>query len=63
MDELGATFGPVSEYLRRQRMNAAAATVARFEDGHRPARARKLSRRHQAGSSRADDQDMGTIRT
>ena len=63
MDELGATFGRIPEYLRRLRKNAAAATVSRFEDGHRPARARKLSRSHQAGSSRADDQDMATIKT
>jgi hypothetical protein len=59
MDELGATFGRVSEYLRRQRMNAAAATVSRFEDGHLLASARKLSSGHQTGSPRADDQDMG----
>jgi hypothetical protein len=59
MDELGATFGRVSEHVRGQRMNAAAATVARFEDGHLLIRARKLSSGHQAGSPRADDQDMG----
>ena len=40
-------------------MNAAAATVSRFQDGHLLARARKLSSGHQAGSPRADDQDMG----
>lgn len=55
MDELGATFGRVAEYLRRQRMNAAAATVSRFEDGHLLTRARKLSSGHQAGSPRTDD--------
>ena len=63
MDEFGATFGRVSKYLRGQRMNAAAATLSRFEDGHRLAGARKLSRSHQASSSCADDQDMGTIKT
>ena len=58
MDELGAAFGRISEYVFRQRMNAAAATVSRFEDGHLLAPAGKLSSGHQTGSPRADDQDM-----
>src|SRR5215469_3286421 len=59
VDKLGATFGRVSKYLRGQRINAAAATVSRFKDGHLLARASKLSSGHQAGSPSANDQDMG----
>jgi hypothetical protein len=55
VDELGATFSRVSKYLRGQRMNAAAATVSRFEDGHLLARAGKFSGGHEAGSPGADD--------
>ena len=58
MDELGASFGREAKYLRGQRMNAATATVSRFEDGHFSARAGKFSRGHKAGSPGADDQDI-----
>jgi hypothetical protein len=59
MNELGAALGRISECLCRQRKNAAAAPVARFEHRHLLACARELARRHQAGRARADDQDMG----
>ena len=59
VDELGATFGRVSKFLRGQRINAPTATVSRFKDGHLLARAGKFSSGHQTGSPGADDQDMG----
>src|SRR6516162_8805472 len=59
VDKLGTTFSPVSKYLRAQGINAPAATVSRFKDGHLLARAGKFSSCHQAGSPSADDQDMG----
>ena len=61
MDELGAAIRRVSKFLRRQRVDASAATGSRLENSHPFSRACKLSGGHQARSARADDQEMGWV--
>ena len=52
MDELGAAFGAIAEFARRQFPDAAADAVARFEDGDAMAGAREFAPGHQARGAR-----------
>ncbi|MGY3455368.1 hypothetical protein ACVWW5_000818 [Bradyrhizobium sp. LM3.4] len=58
MDEFGAAIGGITELRSRQRMDATAAALARLQDRHRPAGARQLAGRRQAGRAGADDDDV-----
>jgi hypothetical protein len=60
MDELGAALRRISKFLRRQRVDTSTTSVSRLEDGHLFARACKLAGGHQARSTRANDQEMGS---
>ena len=61
MDELGAALRRVPKFLIRQRVDASAATISRFEDGYFFAGACKLASGHQARGACTDDQEMGQI--
>jgi hypothetical protein len=57
MDEFGSALRRISEVGRRQRMDAPAASVARFQDRHLPARTSEFAGSYQAGGAGADDDD------
>ena len=61
MDELGAAFRRVAEFRDRQRINPAAISGPRLEEGNLPARARKFAGRHQARGTGANDDQMGWL--
>src|SRR5579883_102448 len=62
MNIFGAALGAVSEFGRRQRIDAAAASIARFQDGHPLAGACKLAASHKSRRSGAYDNDMLCLR-
>src|SRR6185437_16709019 len=61
MDELGAAFGRIAELVRRQRVDPPAASLARLEQDDALAGARQLAGGHEAGGSRADDDEIAAI--
>ena len=58
MHELGATLCRVAKFLGRERPNASAAAVSRFEDGHPLAGTGKFTGCHQPRGARADHDKM-----
>jgi hypothetical protein len=58
MDEFGTAFRRVSELRNRNRMDAAAASIARFEYRDPLARPPELAGGHQTRGSGADDYDV-----
>jgi NAD(P)-dependent dehydrogenase (short-subunit alcohol dehydrogenase family) len=58
MDILGPALCRVAEFLCRQRVNAPAAAVSRFEDGYSFACARQLACSHEACGAGADHHEM-----
>jgi len=63
VDKLGAALRRIAEFPNRQRIDAAAAAVARLDDRYPFAGAREFAGRHEARGARADDQYVRQIRT
>ena len=60
VNEFGAAFRGIAELRSRQRADAAAAPVARLQDGDLLSRGCKLARGHQAGGACPDDDDISS---
>jgi len=62
MDKFGAALSRVGEFFGGQGVDAPAASLACFQDGHTLAGACEFASRHQARSTGADDQKMRAMR-